>query len=50
MEVVLISIDKYLGPLWSRYGLVGVVVVVLLGAALAWFFKLDVGALVEVLF
>lgn len=39
--------DKYLSALWSRNGLFGVVVVVLLAAALAWWFGIDVGGFVN---
>ena len=34
--------DKYLSAVWVRYGLLGVVIIVLLLAALAWFFQIDV--------
>lgn len=39
--------DRWVGALWSRYGLGGVVVVVLLLAALAWWFGVDVAGLVR---
>lgn len=34
--------DKYLSAVWVRYGLIGVVVIIALLAALAWFFQIDV--------
>lgn len=39
--------DRYLSALWSRNGLLGIVVVVLLVAALCWLFKVDVGGFVN---
>lgn len=41
--------DRYVSAVWSRYGLVGVVVVVVLAAGLAWWFGVDVAGLVQML-
>lgn len=37
--------DKYLGAVWVRYGLVGVLVVLVVLAGLAWVFGVDVAGL-----
>lgn len=34
--------DRYVAAIWSRYGLLGFVIIVAVLAFLAWFFQIDV--------